>query len=71
MYMYVIYSHTLRGGQKFFFAHIIVIVPMFSSIAHKIVPRSRFVHVLDCAQILVIHVLDCDQFRLHPALFPT
>ena len=57
-------------------------VPMFSSIAHKIVPRPRFVHVLDCdrilviralncARILVVRALDCAQFLLHPALFPT
>ena len=32
---------------------------MFSSIAHKIVPRPRFVHVLDCDRILVIRVLNC------------
>ena len=32
---------------------------MFSSIAHKIVPRPRFVHVLDCDQILVIRALNC------------
>ena len=30
-------------------------VPMFSSIAHKIVPRPRFVRVLDCDQNLVVH----------------
>ena len=30
-------------------------VPLISLIAHKIVSRSRFVHVLDCAQILVVH----------------
>ena len=30
-------------------------VPMFSSIAHKIVPRPRFVRVLDCDRILVVH----------------
>ena len=57
-------------------------VPMLSSIAHKIVPRPRFVHVLDCdrilvvralncARILVVRALDCAQFLLHPALFPT
>ena len=34
--------------------------PMLSSIAHQIVPRPRFVRVLDYAQ-----------FLLHPALFPT
>ena len=32
-------------------------VPMFSSIAHKIVPRPRFIRVLDCARISVVHVL--------------
>ena len=30
-------------------------VPMFSSIAYKIVPRPRFVRVLDCDRILVVH----------------
>ena len=30
-------------------------VPMFSSIAHKIVPRPRFIRVLDCDKILVVH----------------
>ena len=30
-------------------------VPVFSSIAHKIVPRPRFVRVLDCDRILVVH----------------
>ena len=30
-------------------------VPMFSSIALKIVPRPRFVRVLDCDRILVFH----------------
>ena len=29
-------------------------VPMFSSIAHKIVPRPRFIRVLDCDRILVV-----------------
>ena len=29
-------------------------VPMFSLIGHKIVPRSCFVRVLDCARILGI-----------------
>ena len=55
-------------------------VPMFSSIAHKIVPRSRFVRVLDAltcarffvvctlnyARILLFRTLDCAQFLLHP-----
>ena len=31
-------------------------VPMFSSIAHKIVPRSCFVRVLDCARILGVRM---------------
>ena len=30
-------------------------MPTFSSIAHKIVPRPRFVLALDCNQILVVH----------------
>ena len=34
-------------------------MPVFSSIAHKIVPRPRFVHVLDCAQILAVRALNC------------
>ena len=37
-------------------------VPMFSSIAHKIVPKSCFVCVLDCAQILGVRTLNCAQF---------
>ena len=47
-------------------------VPMFSSIVHKIVPRSCFVRVLDCARILgvrkksvpdlVVHALNCARF---------
>ena len=37
-------------------------VSMFSSIAHKIVPRSCFVRVLDCARILVVHDLNCARF---------
>ena len=36
-----------------------MLVSMFSSIVHKIVPRPRFVHVLDCDQILVIRALNC------------
>ena len=32
---------------------------MFSSIVHKIVPRPRVVHVLDCDRILVIRALNC------------
>ena len=32
-------------------------MPMFSSIAHKIVPICRFVCVLDRARILVIHLV--------------
>ena len=31
-------------------------VLMFSSIAHKIVPRPRFVRMLDCDRIFVVHV---------------
>ena len=37
-------------------------VPMFSSIDYKIVPRSCFVRVLDCAQILGVHALNCARF---------
>ena len=46
----------------FFFTYIIAVfvfyrqlIFRFSSIAHKIVPRSSYVRVLDCAQILVVH----------------
>ena len=46
-------------------------VPMFSSIAHKMVPRPCFICALNCARILVVRALDCAQFLLHPALFPT
>ena len=35
---------------------------MFSSIGHKIVPRSCFVRVLDCAQILGLRTLNCARF---------
>ena len=41
---------------------------MFSSITHKIVPRSRFVRVLDCARILVVRALNCAQFCVVCAL---
>ena len=41
---------------------------MFSSIAHKIVPRPRFVHVLDCDQILVIRALNCARLCVVRAL---
>ena len=34
-------------------------VPMFTSIAYKIVPRPRFVRVLDCDRILVVRALNC------------
>ena len=40
-------------------------------LAHKIVPRPRFIIVLDCDRILVVRALDCAQFILHPALFST
>ena len=43
-------------------------VPMFSSIAHKIVPRSRFVHVLDCDRILVTRALNCARLCVVRAL---
>ena len=41
---------------------------MFSLIAHKIVPRPRFVHVLDCDGILVIHALNCARLCVVRAL---
>ena len=41
---------------------------MFSSIAHKIVPRHRFVHVLDCDRILVIRALNCARLCVVRAL---
>ena len=44
------------------------VVPMFSSIAHKIVPRPRFVHVLDCDRILVIRTLNCARLCVVRAL---
>ena len=44
-----------------------IFVPMFSSIGHKIVPRSCFVRVLDCARILVVHALNCARFCCHLA----
>ena len=37
-------------------------IPMFSSIAHKIVPRSYFVRMLDYAQILGVRALNCARF---------
>ena len=44
---------------------------MFSSIAHKIVPRPRFVHVPDCDRILVIRALNCARLcRSHTKLCP-
>ena len=43
-------------------------VPMFSSIAHKIVLRARFVHVLDCDRILVIRALNCARLYVVRAL---
>ena len=48
-------------------------VPMFSSIAHKIVLRSCFVRVLDCAQILGVCAQNCARRRLgrsRSKLFP-
>ena len=37
-------------------------MPIFSSIAQKIVLGPRFVRVLDCARILVICTLNCARF---------
>ena len=41
---------------------------MFSLIAHKIVPRPRFILVLDCDQMLVVHALNCARFCVVCAL---
>ena len=41
---------------------------MFSSIAHKIVPRSCFVRVLNGARILIVLALNCAQFFVVCAL---
>ena len=43
-------------------------MPKFSSIAHKIVPRPRFVHVLDRDRILVIRAVNCARLCVVRAL---
>ena len=90
------YSTSASISTRSFFSHILLLfwcfqaadelysacrfVAMFSSTAHKIVPRPRFVRVLDCAQILAVRTLNCarffvvpilPEFILHSALFPT
>ena len=45
-----------------------IFVPTFLSIAHKIVPGSCFVRVLDCARILGVHTLNCARFFVVCAL---
>ena len=48
---FCVFRHGCKNACRF--------VPMFSSIAHKIVSRPRFVHALDCDRILVIRALNC------------